>query len=134
MSESKQLNLFNKLENTSSSEYLSLENTKSATIGQTHTSNPHSIRMREKVRERKRLLVAYKGGECERCYNTYHENVFEFHHYDRDLKVFEVSQANMQRSMDNLIREADKCFLLCSNCHREVHTYNEPKFIKTTNH
>jgi len=89
--------------------------------------------MREKVRERKRLLVSYKGDECERCYNTYHENVFDFHHYDRDLKVFGLSQGNMQRSMDNLISEADKCFLLCANCHREVHTYNEPKFIKTTN-
>ena len=133
MSESKQLNLFNKLENTSSSEYLSLENTKSATIGQTHTSNPHSIKMREKVRERKRLLVAYKGGECERCYNTYHENVFDFHHYDHTQKLFGVSQNNMQRAMSVLLAEADKCFLLCANCHREVHTYNEPKFIKITN-
>lgn len=131
MSESKQLNLFNSLENTSSSEYQLQESIKSATIGQTLTSNPNSIRAREKVRERKRELVAYKGGKCERCDNTFHENVFEFHHYDRSLKVFEVSQANMQRSMDNLIAEADKCFLLCSNCHREVHTYNEPNFIKT---
>jgi adenylate cyclase class IV len=131
MSESKQLNLFNKLENTSSSECQLQENTKSAIIGQTHTSNPNSIRVREKVRERKRLLVAYKGGECERCFNTFHENVFDFHHFDHTQKLFGVSQNNMQRSMSALLAEADKCFLLCANCHREVHTTNDPNFIKT---
>lgn len=131
MSESKQLNLFNKLENTSTSECQSQANTKSAIIGQTHTSNPRSIQVREKVRERKRLLVAYKGGECERCFNTFHENVFDFHHYDHTQKLFGVSQNNMQKAMSALLAEADKCFLLCANCHREVHTTNDPNFIKT---
>jgi predicted HNH restriction endonuclease len=41
-----------------------------------------------------------------------------------------VSQENFQRRWDSITAEADKCFMLCSNCHREVHTFNEPKFNK----
>jgi hypothetical protein len=99
-------------------------------IGRTRTENPKSIYKRELVRQRKRDLVAYKGGRCERCDEDYHPNVFDFHHYDDTLKAFGVSQANMQRSWARLVAEVDKCHLLCANCHREVHTYNIPKFIK----
>lgn len=86
--------------------------------------------MRELVQQRKRDLVAYKGGRCERCEGVYHPNVYDFHHYDPEEKSFTVCQANFQRSWDNIIAEADKCFMLCANCHREVHTFNEPEFNK----
>lgn len=99
-------------------------------IGVTRTSNPHSIRMRELVQKRKQDLVAYKGGKCERCGGKFHPNVFDFHHFDANEKSFAMSQKNFQRKWVNLVAEADKCFLLCSNCHREVHTFNEPKFIQ----
>ena len=128
--EEKQLNLFNSLETTSSSGVQSQASTRSVQIGRTLTKNPNSIYIREMVRQRKRELVAYKGGRCERCDEEYHPNVFDFHHYDDTLKRFGVSQANMQRSWTNLITEVDKCHLLCANCHREVHTFNIPKFIK----
>lgn len=131
MSDNKQLNLFNSLGNTTTSDALSQESTKWATIGQTHTSNPVSIRKRNKVQWRKRQLVAYKGGKCERCGGEYHENVYDFHHYDQSLKSFAVNQSTYQRKWIDLVAEVDKCFLLCSNCHREVHTFNEPTFIKS---
>ena len=86
--------------------------------------------MRELVQGRKKQLVAYMGGKCERCFKVYHPNVYDFHHHDKTLKAFNVSQANMQRSWHNLVRETDKCHLLCANCHREVHTYNPARFIK----
>lgn len=128
--EKKQLNLFNSPENTSSSDVKSQASTRSDLIGRTRTKNPKSIKARELTQHRKRELVAYKGGRCERCDEEYHPNVFDFHHYDDTLKRFGVSQANMQRSWANLITEVDKCHLLCANCHREVHTFNIPKFIK----
>lgn len=99
-------------------------------IGQKHTNNPRSIKVRDKVQQRKRDLVEYKGGRCERCGGEYHENVYDFHHYDPAIKTFTVCQANFQRSWASITAEADKCFLLCANCHREVHTYNSPEFIK----
>ena len=129
--EKKQLNLFSSPETTSSSDALSLGNTKSALTGQTRTKNPTSIGKRKLVQYRKRELVAYKGGKCERCDEEYHPNVFDFHHHDHTLKKFGVSQANMQRSWANLLNEVDKCHLLCANCHREVHTFNIQKFIKS---
>lgn len=128
--EKKQLNLFNSPENTSNSDALLQENTRSALIGRTHTKNPKSIKARELTQHRKRELVAYKGGRCERCDEEYHPNVFDFHHHDQLVKKFNVSQSNMQTSWANLITEVDKCHLLCANCHREVHTFNIPKFIK----
>jgi len=99
-------------------------------IGQTRTDNQHSIKMRALVQSRKKDLVQYKGGKCERCDGVYHENVYDFHHYDPSEKKFPVSQGNFQRSWDNITAEADKCFMLCANCHREVHTFNEPDFMK----
>ena len=86
--------------------------------------------MRHLVNQRKRDLVDYKGGKCERCGGEYHENVYDFHHYDPEQKQFTVSQSNFQRSWENITAEADKCFLLCANCHREVHTFNEETFMK----
>jgi len=86
--------------------------------------------MRAFVQQRKRDLVEYKGGSCERCGEEYHPNVFDFNHHDGMQKNFGMSQANFQRSWKSLIEEADKCHLLCANCHREVHTFNIPKFIK----
>jgi predicted HNH restriction endonuclease len=47
------------------------------------------------------------------------------------LKSFAVNQSTYQRKWIDLVEEVDKCFLLCSNCHREVHTHNEPAFIKS---
>lgn len=129
-SDQKQLNLFSLPENTLTSDVQSPANTKSVTIGQTRTDRPHSIKMRAFVQQRKRDLVEYKGGSCERCGEEYHPNVFDFHHHDGMQKKFGMSQANFQRSWSSLLEEADKCHLLCANCHREVHTFNIPKFIK----
>lgn len=61
----------------------------------------------------------------------YHENVFDFHHYDHTLKSFPLTQAVFQLRWDRILAEAEKCLLLCANCHREVHTFNDPEFIKT---
>lgn len=129
-SDKKQLSLFSKLESITISDAPSQGSTRSAVIGQTRTKNPASIRARELVQQRKRDLVAYKGGKCERCGVEYHPNVFDFHHYDPSQKSFGVCQANFQRSWQNLIAEVDKCFMLCANCHREVHTFNDPYFNK----
>jgi hypothetical protein len=45
--------------------------------------------------------------------------VLEFHHRDPDGKDFKVSQGSW--SLERMKAEADKCALLCANCHREEH-------------
>jgi predicted HNH restriction endonuclease len=79
---------------------------------------------------RRRDLVAYKGGVCERCNASPLYVAFDFHHKDPEQKKFPLSQRNMARKWGDLIKEADKCHLLCANCHRIVHFKREAKFLK----
>jgi hypothetical protein len=70
-------------------------------------------------KKKKIELVEYKGGKCEKCgYNKCIE-ALEFHHKDPTQKDFNVSAHSY--SSKRMKDEADKCLLLCSNCHREEH-------------
>jgi hypothetical protein len=72
-------------------------------------------------RRKKMKLVEYKGGQCKRCgYNRRIPDVYHFHHLDESKKEFQIS-GSYRRSWDDLYKEVDKCDLLCSNCHAEVH-------------
>jgi transposase len=71
-------------------------------------------------REVKRRLVKRAGGACEICgYNRY-LGALQFHHLDAELKKFSISQFASLLSWEELCVEADKCALLCANCHAEV--------------
>ena len=73
-----------------------------------------------KRRALKEMLIQYKGGKCERCGYNKCNRALEFHHLDPTKKDFGVSQ-NINRNINDLKAEVDKCILLCSNCHAEVH-------------
>ena len=67
----------------------------------------------------KQQLVEYKGGECRVCgYNKCVE-ALDFHHIDESTKEFGLSGST--KSFERQKAESDKCVLLCSNCHRELH-------------
>lgn len=67
----------------------------------------------------KQKLVDYKGGKCEICgYNKCIE-ALHFHHRNSDEKNFSISGKSL--SFEKLKIEADKCILVCSNCHSEIH-------------
>lgn len=69
-------------------------------------------------------LVEYKGGQCERCGYNKSIAALEFHHRDPNQKEFSIAKGK-SRSIDKLKLEVDKCDLLCSNCHQELHfSYN----------
>jgi hypothetical protein len=75
--------------------------------------------------ERSRLLksqmVEYKGGCCVKCgYNKY-LGALEFHHLDPSKKDFNPSKLKKYSFDDRVKIELDKCILVCSNCHREIH-------------
>jgi hypothetical protein len=76
-------------------------------------------------------LVTYKGGICERCKAQAHPAAFDFHHQNPADKSFRLAHSNMDLSWQRLTTEADKCHLLCANCHRIVHYEKEQKFFKT---
>jgi DNA-directed RNA polymerase subunit RPC12/RpoP len=63
--------------------------------------------------------LAYKGGKCAICGYSKCVRALNFHHVGGN-KDFGVA-ANHCRKWDDVKVELDKCVLLCSNCHMEVH-------------
>ena len=84
---------------------------------------PAIERLKRKSQIVKHMLVQYKGGKCEKCGYNKCEAALEFHHKDPKEKDFQVSHKalNYNEGIEKLYREADKCILLCANCHREIH-------------
>ena len=71
---------------------------------------------------RKLQLIENKGNKCERC--GYNKNIaaLDFHHIDPLDKEFSLDKRTLgNTSMERILQEADKCILLCANCHREEH-------------
>lgn len=68
---------------------------------------------------KKEKAVAYSGGKCCLCGYSRCIQALVFHH-TQDDKEFTIS-GRYSCSWDTLKLELDKCVLLCSNCHQEVH-------------
>jgi hypothetical protein len=72
---------------------------------------------REKI---KIMAIEYKGGKCCICGYKKYPGALEFHHTNND-KEFSISRYGHSRSWNRVKNEIDKCVLLCSNCHKEIH-------------
>jgi transcription elongation factor Elf1 len=59
---------------------------------------------------------------CERCGEN-HPACLEFHHLEPNIKEenLSVAVANYGWSKDKILKEIEKCVVLCSNCHRKIH-------------
>lgn len=71
---------------------------------------------------RKLELIRLKGGKCEMC--GYKKNIaaLDFHHVNPSEKEFQLDFRHLSNnSMEKILKEAEKCILLCANCHREIH-------------
>jgi hypothetical protein len=67
----------------------------------------------------KRILVDEAGGCCAVCgYDRCIVNL-TFHHVDPSQKIFAMSMA-VGRSIAAFREEAEKCVLVCANCHGEI--------------
>ncbi len=75
-----------------------------------------SLNNRRKLKEK---LVEYKGGKCEICGYDRCIKAMDFHHKNPKEKEFPLTYMN--RKWEILTKEADKCILVCANCHREIH-------------
>lgn len=72
-------------------------------------------------RRTKEKLIEYKGGKCMICgYNKDCPSAYDFHHRDPKEKSFGISSKNIKK-FEDLIKEVDKCDLLCCRCHHELH-------------
>ena len=70
-------------------------------------------------KRKKKALVEYKGGKCQCCGYSRCIEALEFHHLDPNIKSFTIS--GKSKSFNSLKSEVDKCILVCSNCHKEIH-------------
>lgn len=73
---------------------------------------------RKKLKE---MVVRYKGGKCMISGYDKHVGALELHHLEDSQKEFGLSTKGLTRSWEKIKKEADKCILVCANCHREIH-------------
>jgi transposase len=74
----------------------------------------------ERRRRVKASLVADAGGACLLCGYDRCPGALQFHHVDPATKRFHVALRGAARSLERMREEAQKCVLLCANCHAEV--------------
>ncbi len=72
---------------------------------------------RQKIKEK---AVKYKGGKCEKCGYDKCIWAFDFHHIEPKQKDFNISRYSTT-CWEKIKKELDKCIIVCSNCHRELH-------------
>jgi 5-methylcytosine-specific restriction endonuclease McrA len=68
----------------------------------------------------KARLLKEAGGQCSLCGYSRYRGALHFHHLDPSSKEFTVSRGGVTRAFQELQAEAQKCVLLCSNCHAGV--------------
>lgn len=72
--------------------------------------------------DRKKELIKLKGGKCQVCGYNKSLRALTFHHVDPKLKSFTLDIRELStRGLVSILEEADKCVLLCFNCHMELH-------------
>jgi hypothetical protein len=77
------------------------------------------VKRRRKI---KKMSVEYKGGKCVKCGYCKCIDALEFHHKDPTKKDFGIAKKGFTRSWEKVKEELDKCDLVCSNCHKEIHS------------
>jgi hypothetical protein len=85
---------------------------------QTNTYHSQTLRsLRRKVQ-----LVNLFGNKCQKCgYNT-NLSALHFHHVNPNQKSFKLDVRILSnKKWELILKEAQKCILLCSNCHAEEH-------------
>lgn len=82
----------------------------------------------------KDLILKRRGLKCVNCgvkYDGENAPMFDLHHVSQKDKLFEVNGKSVQNyAVEKVLIEADKCVILCSNCHRLHHHTNLVKIDK----
>ena len=80
-----------------------------------HNTHQRTYRMKNKA-----VLEAYKSERgCARCGES-DPVVLQFHHV-RGTKSFSIASRYARLGIDALLAEAEKCIILCANCHLREH-------------
>jgi transposase len=77
-------------------------------------------RVADRRRRVKEILVSEAGGSCRICGYSRCLAALHFHHLDPGGKRFSMGREGVTRSLAVMREEAQRCALLCANCHAEV--------------
>lgn len=73
-------------------------------------------------RRLKRKAILAMGGKCQCCGYSRSDKALQFHHLDPSTKEFGMGQVRAApRKIEKVADELEKCVLVCSNCHAEIH-------------
>lgn len=88
-----------------------------------------NITKRNKEQEKSHCKINYKKFQkimhdlkingCAICGYDKCDAALDFHHTNPQDKKFSITR-NSTRSNKSIVKELNKCILLCSNCHREI--------------
>ncbi len=84
-----------------------------------------SCRVTIQRKELKQKAVDYLGSVCSVCGYNKSLRALQFHHVDASDKDFNISSKGVIK-WESIKAELDKCILLCSNCHAELHEKENP--------
>jgi hypothetical protein len=74
----------------------------------------------DRRRRVKAILVEEAGGACALCAYDRCVAALQFHHVDPSTKRFHLALRGGTRALRDMREEAQKCVLLCANCHAEI--------------
>ena len=85
----------------------------------------HSEYMKNRYQEKKQIIQELKSQcKCAKCGET-RGYVLDYHHIDPSTKENTVARLTSNSyEMDAIYEEIEKCIVLCANCHREFHYFN----------
>jgi hypothetical protein len=84
--------------------------------GYMRCQNHYSLYKRKLIKQQ---LIEKLGGKCVKCNGVFPQAAFDFHHVSN--KLFGISNEILNKSVTEIFKEAEKCILLCANCHRIYH-------------
>jgi len=66
------------------------------------------------------LIEAFKTGNPCKCGENY-SACLEFHHNIKSKEINISDAISRGWSMERIMKEIEKCIVLCANCHRKLH-------------
>lgn len=72
-------------------------------------------------RKRKKDIIYIMGDKCCICGYNKCQSALELHHLNPEEKDFTIGQT-LNKDLKIILKELQKCILVCANCHREIHS------------
>ena len=76
--------------------------------------------------QKRNFINGLKGRPCADCGREYPSYVMQFDHRDPATKAFNIGSAE-SKTLEALQHEADKCDVVCANCHAARTYYRNPR-------